>query len=94
MRQEHLLQGRLAATQLLRSFDTEYDCEHSCTGMKYSYIADALSTRSLKKLVKLNEVDFDCKDCNVQWEAFVGRLVEMLDSMPRWEDTQEKVEDE
>ncbi|ORY62842.1 hypothetical protein BCR35DRAFT_315571 [Leucosporidium creatinivorum] len=91
-RQEHLIQGRLAATQLLRAFDTEYDCEHSCTGMKYSYIAEALSTRSLKKMAKLAEVDFDCKDCNVQWEAFVGRLVEMLETMPAWTEGEEMVE--
>jgi hypothetical protein len=62
--------------------------------MKYSYIAAALSTRSLKKLAKLDEVDFECKDCNVQWEAFVGRLVEMLESMPQWSGSEEVMENE
>lgn len=82
-RQEHLIQGRLAATNLLRDYDRDYDCEHSCTGMKYSLIADALSTRSLKKLAKLNDTDFNCKDCNISWEAFVGRLVEMMETIPQ-----------
>ncbi|KPV78695.1 uncharacterized protein RHOBADRAFT_41238 [Rhodotorula graminis WP1] len=45
---------RARALDALRAFDAEYDCEHSCRGMTYGHLVDALTTTSKKRLRKLD----------------------------------------
>ncbi|GAA5887562.1 hypothetical protein JCM5296_002619 [Sporobolomyces johnsonii] len=82
-RAEHLKRGRSAALDLLRAFDEEYECEHSCRGMLFEKLADALATTSKKKIRELaDDVDFDCKDCNLRWESVLEALLECLRGLP------------
>ncbi|GAA5851565.1 hypothetical protein JCM9279_006899 [Rhodotorula babjevae] len=88
---------RSRALDALRAFDAEYDCEHSCRGMTFGHLADALSTTSRKRLRKLDYggpsddddeagaaagVDFDCKDCNMRWENVIQTLLDGVKELP------------
>ncbi|GAA5939909.1 hypothetical protein JCM3775_007145 [Rhodotorula graminis] len=86
---------RSRALDALRAFDAEYDCEHSCRGMTYGHLVDALTTTSKKRLRKLDYgvddggedgagsgVDFDCKDCNMRWEKVIETLLEGIKQLP------------
>jgi len=89
---------RSRALDALRAFDAEYDCEHSCRGMTYAHLVDALTTTSRTRLRKLDYggdagedddeavaatgVDFDCKDCNMRWEKVIGTQLEGIKELP------------
>ncbi|GAA5853454.1 hypothetical protein JCM8547_002463 [Rhodosporidiobolus lusitaniae] len=86
---------RSSALLNLKSFDDEYDCEHSCRGLIYARLVTLLSTTSRKKARKLaflsreeggrgNEDGrvFDCKDCDERWDAVVEKVVEGLEELP------------
>ncbi|BGP05040.1 hypothetical protein OF846_000009 [Rhodotorula toruloides] len=83
-RATHLHATRNAALSTLIAFDDSYDCEHSCRGVVWTSFTQAFTTTNKRKLRKMSEEErtFDCKDCDVRWDAVMEKLVEGLESLP------------
>ncbi|BGP36927.1 hypothetical protein JCM10449v2_000829 [Rhodotorula kratochvilovae] len=77
---------RARALDALRTYDDTYDCEHTCRGITYAHLVDALGTTSRKRLRKLDygegQVEMDCKDCDVRWEKMIEVLIEGMKELP------------